>query len=149
VESGIKYVKRSFLPGRSFPAWEMLNPTVQEWVVTVADQRGHGTTFRKPAEAFREEGLRSHLGRPPYVLQTSLLRTVARDCLVTVETNRYSVAAAYVGQTVEVQWGADPPVQIDCQGPLIATHARAGANTSCVWSQPTMRRSIPDRLSRP
>lgn len=133
VESGIKYVKRSFLPGRSFPAWEALNPTVQEWVLTVADQRVHGTTFRKPAEVFSEEALRSHLGRPPYVVQASLLRTVARDCLVTVETNRYSVPAAYVGQTVEVQWGADATVQIYCQGTLIATHARAsGQHQLCV-----------------
>jgi hypothetical protein len=36
------------------------------------------------------------------VLQTNLLRTVARDCLVTVETNRYSVPPIYVGQRVEV-----------------------------------------------
>jgi hypothetical protein len=133
VESGSRYVKRSFLLGRAFPAWEALNPTVQEWVVTVADQRLQGTTFRKAAEVFSEEALRSHLGRPPYVVQTSLLRTVARDCLVTVETNRYSVPAAYVGQTVEVQWGAEATVQIYHQGPLIATHARtSGQHQLCV-----------------
>ena len=150
VESGIKYGKRSFLPGRSFPVWEALNPTVQDWVVTVADQRIRGTTFRKPAEAFSEECLRSHLGRPPYVVQTSVLCTVARDCLVTVETNRYSVPAAYVGQTVEVQWGADATVQIDCQGTLIATHARAsGRHQLCVEPAHYVRRSSPDRPSLP
>jgi len=70
---------------------------------------------------------------PPYVLQTSLLRTVARDGLLTVETNRYSVPAAYVGQTVEVQWGADATVQIYHQGTLIATHPRAsGHHQHCV-----------------
>jgi transposase len=133
VESGIKYVKRSFVQGRPLPAWEGLNPAVQEWVLTVADQRCHGTTFRHPAEAFGDERLRSHLARPPYVLQTSLLRTVARDCLVTVETNRYSVPAAYVGRTVEVQWGADATVQIYHQGVLIATHQRArGQHQLCV-----------------
>ena len=89
VESGIKYVKRSFLPGRSFPGWEALNPTVQAWMVTGADQRIHGTTFGKPADAFSEEGLRSPLARPPYVVQSRVLRPVARDCLVTVETKRY------------------------------------------------------------
>src|SRR5262249_19929671 len=105
VESGIKYVKRRFVKGRPFPTWEALNPMAQEGVVTVADRRLHGTTFRQPAEAFAEERLRSHVGLPPYVLQTSQLRTVARDGLVTVETNRYSVPVAYVGQGVEVQWG--------------------------------------------
>lgn len=133
VESGVKYVKRSFVLGRPFPSWDALNPTVQEWVVRVADQRMHGTTFRKPVEAFAEEHLRSHLGRPPYVLQTRLLRTVAHDCLVTVETNRYSVPAAYVGQGVEVQWGAGETVHIYHQGTLIATHPRAsGPHQLCL-----------------
>jgi transposase len=133
VESGVKYVKRSFVLGRAFPNWEALNPTAHAWVTCVADQRIHGTTFRKPAEAFAEEHLRSHLGQPPYVLQASMLRTVARDCLVTIETNRYSVPAAYVGQSVEVQWGAGETVQIYHQGTLIATHRRAhGHHQRCV-----------------
>jgi transposase len=110
-ESGSKYVKRSFVKGRPFPTWEALNPSVHEGVVTVADRRLHGTTFRQPAEAFGDEQLRSHRGRPPYVLQTSLLRTVARDCLVTVDPNRYAVPAASVGQRVEVQWGPAETVQ--------------------------------------
>jgi transposase len=125
VESGVKYVKRAFLLGRTCRSWEDLNAQGQDWVRTVADQRVHGTTFRKPAEAFLEEQLRAHAGQPRYVLQMSLLRTVARDCLVTVETNRYSVPAPYVGRVVEVQWGAAATVQIYHQGTLIATHPRA------------------------
>lgn len=133
VESGVKYVKRSFVKGRPVPAWEALNPLVQDWLVTVADQRVHGTTFRKPAEAFAEERLRSHVGLLPYVVQQSLLRTVARDCLVTVETNRYSVPVAYVGQTVDVQWGAEGTVQIYHRDTLIATHPRAsGPHQLCL-----------------
>jgi hypothetical protein len=141
-------VKHSFLPGRSFPGWEALNPTVQAWVVTVADRRIHGTTFRQPAQAFGEEGLRSHLGRPPSVVQTRVRRTVARDCLVTVETNRSSVPAAYVGHTVEVQWGADATVQIDCQDPLMATHARAsGQHQLCM--EPAHYAALHSRPSQP
>jgi hypothetical protein len=50
-----------------------------------------------------------------------------------VETNRYSVPAAYVGHTVEVQCGADATVQIYRQGTLIATHQRArGQHQLCV-----------------
>jgi transposase len=94
VESGIQSVKRSFVQGRPFPTWDALNPMAQEWVRTVADQRIHGTIFRKPAEAFLEERLRPHHGRPPYRLHTVLCRKVASDCLVTLETNRYSVPAA-------------------------------------------------------
>jgi transposase len=65
VESGIKYVTRSFVKGRPFPAWDALNPSAQEWLGTVADQRMHGTTFRQPAERFVQEQLRSHGSRPP------------------------------------------------------------------------------------
>ena len=71
VESGVKYFKRRFVLGRLFPSWEALNPMVEEWVVRVADPRTQGTTFRKPAEAFAEEHLRSHRGRPPSSLQPS------------------------------------------------------------------------------
>jgi transposase len=133
VESGIKYVKRSFIMGRQFPAWEALNPMAQAWVMTVADQRLHGTIFRKPAEAFLEERLRSHHSQPPYHLQTVLCRKVATDCLVTVETNRYSVPPAYVGRTVEVHWSSEGALQIYHQGTLIATHPRAhGQHQLCV-----------------
>jgi hypothetical protein len=133
VESGVKSVKRRFVLGRPFPSWEALNPMAHEWVVRVADQRIHGTTFRQPAEAFAEEHLRSHLGPPPSVLQVSVLRTVARDCLVTVETNRYSVPAASVGQDVAVPWGAGETVPIYHRGTLIAPHRRAyGHHQRCV-----------------
>jgi transposase len=125
VESGIKYVKRSFVMGRQFPVWDALNPMAQEWVLTVADQRLHGTIFRKPMEAFLEERLRPHHGRPPYRLYTVLCRKVATDGLVTVETNRYSVPPAYVGRTVEVHWSPGGAIQISHQGTLIATHPRA------------------------
>jgi transposase len=112
VESGIKYVKRSFVKGRPFPTQEAMNPMVQDWLGTVADQRIHGTTFRKPAELFPQESLRSHRSKPPYQLTTPIVRVVARDCLVTVDTNRYSVPSAYVGKMVQVHTGVDQPLQI-------------------------------------
>ena len=133
VESGIKYVKRSFMIGRQFASWDSLNPGAQEWVLTVADQRLHGTIFRKPAEAFLEEQLRPHHGHPPSPLSTVLCRKVATDGLVPVETNRYSVPPAYVGRTVEVHWSAEGAIQIYHQGTLIATHPRAhGQHQVCV-----------------
>jgi transposase len=133
VESGIKYVKRSFVMGRQFPVWDALNPMAQAWVLTVADQRRHGTIFRKPAEAFGEERLQPHHARPPYYLHTGLCRQVASDCLVTRETNRYSVPPAYVGRTIEVHWSAEGTIPMYHQGTLIATHRRAdGQHQRCV-----------------
>ena len=93
--SGVKYVKRRVVLGQAFPHWAALNSTGHARVTCVADQRLHGATVRKPAEAVAEEHLRSHLGQPPYVLQARLLRTGAREGLVTVETNPDAGPAAY------------------------------------------------------
>jgi hypothetical protein len=148
VESGIKHVKRSCVTGRQFPSWDALNPMAQEWVITVADQRCHGTTFRKPAEAFVEERLRPHHDQPPYDLSPVLSRKVATDCLVTLETNRYAVPPAYGGRTVDVQWSPEGTVQISSQGTRIATHTRAlGTHQLCV--DPVHYQALRDRLSRP
>jgi hypothetical protein len=127
---------------------EALNPTVQAWVVTVADQRGQGTTCRTPAAAFTEECLRLPLGRPPYVIQISVLRPGARDCLVPVETNRASVPAADVGRLVEGPWGADAAGPSYCQGTLMATQARAsGQHQRCV--EPAPYAALHPRPSQP
>ena len=124
VESGIRYVKR-FLRGKSFSSLEHLNECLINWTVNVADQRIHGTTHRKPAEMFEEEKelLIPHKGKPPFKVQQRAVRHVARDCMVSFESNRYSVPARFVGQEVEVQaWGSE--VLIFYDGTLIATHPR-------------------------
>ena len=46
--------------GYQFPLYDALNAMVQECLLSIADQRTHGTIFRKPAEAFVEERLRPH-----------------------------------------------------------------------------------------
>jgi transposase len=112
VDSGIQDVKRHVVTGRQLPRWDALHLMAQEWVMTVADQRGHGTTFRTPAEACVEERLRPHHSQPPYRLSPVLSRKVAADGLVTLETNRYSVPPAYVGRTVDVPWSPEGTVPL-------------------------------------
>ena len=51
VESGVKYVK-GFLRGKSFESLAHLNSSLMNWAVSVADERIHGTTHRKPSEMF-------------------------------------------------------------------------------------------------
>jgi hypothetical protein len=63
------------------------------------------------------------------------VRTVARDCLVMVETNRDSVPAAYGGHRGEGQWGPGEAVQIYHRGTLIATHRRVRGPHEC-WVEP-------------
>ncbi|MDH5468571.1 MAG: IS21 family transposase [Candidatus Aminicenantes bacterium] len=128
VESGIKYVKR-FLRGKTFDSLEHLNDTLMRWVTAVADQRIHGTTHRKPVEMFEEERdiLIDHRLKPPYVIQDRVIRHVSKDCMVTFETNRYSVHFRFVGKQVEVQ--SEPEqVRIYHQGQLIAVHPRCRGN---------------------
>jgi len=124
VESGIKYVKR-FLRGKSFESLEHLNNLFMSWLSSVADQRIHGTTHRKPIEMFEEEKtlLIDHRGKPPYMFQERVVRHVAKNCLVTFETNRYSVPFRFVGKEVEVQSEMDQ-IRIYYDGHLIGIHPR-------------------------
>ena len=124
VESGVKYVKR-FLRGKSFTSLDHLNESLLDWILNVADQRIHGTTHRKPAEMFEQERdlLIPHTGKPRYQLQQRAIRHVARDCMVSFETNRYSVPFRFVGQEVEVQAWKDR-ILIFHQDRLIVSHRR-------------------------
>jgi transposase len=124
VESGIKYVKR-FLRGKAFDSPDHLNTSLLTWITTVADQRIHGTTHRRPADLFAEEKdlLIAHQGKPPYQIQERAIRHVSRDCMVTFETNRYSVPFRLVGRPVEVQSEGDE-IHIYHDGYLIVSHLR-------------------------
>ena len=124
VESSIKYVKR-FLRGKVFVSLDHLNECLLDWILSTADYRVHGTTHRRPIDMFGEEKelLISHWGKPPYALQHRVIRHVAKDCLVSFQTNRYSVPHRFVGQQVEVQSDHDF-IRIYHQGELIALHPR-------------------------
>lgn len=55
VESGVKYVKRNFVPGRLFRDLDNFNDQLAQWLTDVADVRLHGTTHQRPIERFAEE----------------------------------------------------------------------------------------------
>ncbi len=104
VESGVKYFRRNFLPGRLFVDDVDLAEQLRQWMVDIADQRIHGTTHERPIERFAEE--QAHLiataGHPSFRLEGRLPRIVAEDWLVSVDTNRYSVPFTLIGHPVEV-----------------------------------------------
>ena len=105
VESGVKYVKRNFLPGRTFIDQLDFDEQLAEWNATIADVRDHGTTHERPIERFERE--RAHLidtrAQPSFRLQARAARIVADDYLVSFETNRYSVPFTLIGQSVELE----------------------------------------------
>jgi len=123
VESGVKYLKRNFLPGRSFVDDVDLNEQISQWTDTVADVRIHGTTHQRPIDRFSQE--RDHLivtaAQPSFRVGMPSIRIVADDYLVSFRTNRYSVPFRLIGQEVEVLT-REGQLQIRHKGTLVTTH---------------------------
>jgi transposase len=124
VESGVKYVKRNALVGRRFASWEALNAWLEEWTVTVADQRIHGTTHERPIDRFARETLTPLGIRAPYRYERERIRRVPADALVAIGAARYSVPVQYVGRTVTVHETATH-YELYESGTWIARHVKA------------------------
>ena len=103
TESGVGYVKGNALAGRRFSSLEELQSHLLDWSLK-ADERVHGTTGEKPRERFEKEraSLRALPERDLVVPSRRLLRRVASDALVDVDTARYSVPHRLVKETLEV-----------------------------------------------
>lgn len=104
VESGVKYVKRNFAPGRTFLDLDDFNRQLAAWQTEVADMRIHGTTHQRPIERFADEAvaLVPTAGQPSFLQAMVRERVVADDWLVSIDGNRYSVPFGLIGQTVDV-----------------------------------------------
>lgn len=124
VESGVKYVKGNFLPGRSFRDLDDFNEQLAQWNQEIADVRIHGTTHERPIDRFADESsaLLPIRGHASFLESMVRDRVVASDWLVSIDCNRYSVPCRFIGKTVQVlrsgiQW------QIRYRGEVIAEHA--------------------------
>jgi len=124
VESGVKYLKRNFAPGRSFADLEDFNAQLAAWQAEVADVRTHGTTHQRPIERFPEEAaaLVPTTGQPSFLQAMVRERVVADDWLVSIDANRYSVPFALIGKTVQVVRQGGVWV-IRYRGQVVAEHA--------------------------
>jgi transposase len=124
VESGVGYVKKNFLNGAQFTDFSAVNPAAQLWLNEIANVRDHGETHRRPVDLFAEE--RESLRRPnpnPYDLGRVLNLRASSQFRIALDTNRYSVPAAFANQRVIVK--AYPErVCIYDQDQLIARHVR-------------------------
>jgi hypothetical protein len=134
VESGVKYVKRNFLPGRVFRDLADFNAQLAAWQAEIADIRIHGTTHERPVDRFAREAaaLVDTRGHPSYFQALRRSRVVAEDWLVAIDANRYSVPWRLIGKTVEVVRVGDC-WQISHQGKVVAEHpVLAGRHQLCV-----------------
>lgn len=123
VESGVKYVKRNFLPGRVFGDLDDFNGQLRSWQAEIADVRIHGTTHELPIERFTREAkaLTPLANRAGFLAAMPRNRVVASDWLVTIDTNRYSVPWRLIGATVEV-FRVGGHWQIRHRGTVVAEH---------------------------
>jgi transposase len=138
VEAGVKYVKRNFLPTRSFTALADLNAQARHWVLEIAGTRLHGTTREPPLERFaRERPLMRTL--PPIApdLGTWALVSVHRDAHVQFDKSLYSVPFTLIGKRLWLR-ATDTSVAIYAEHRLVAQHLRA--------LQPATRRTVREHL---
>lgn len=101
VENAVGYVKHNFLSGRPINQFESLNPAVALWLEQVANIRVHGRTRRRPVDLFiAEKPLLKALPPHAYDCATINSASVDRQFRIRLDSNRYSVPAAYAGGTL-------------------------------------------------
>ncbi len=157
VESGVKFVKRNALAGRTFASFATLEQHLAQWIDD-ADQRVHGTTHERPCERFvgaEQAALRPLPARPLPRREQRLRRRVASDAFVDVETVRYSVPYQLVRDHVDVAID-EQTVRIFHGHDLVATHARSRepfarivepAHLAGLWRVTTPREPVDATLS--
>lgn len=126
VESGVKYVKRNFLPLRKFGSLQQANVALKKWNNEVASTRVHGSTFKKPLDLFNQFE-KDKLGLLPVHLpeiatwhQVSLYR----DCHVRFNYCKYSAPFELYQKPL---WLKVTPTLISIyhDHQCVASHARA------------------------
>lgn len=148
VESGVKYLKRNFAPGRTYRDLEDFNGQLADWQANIADLRVHGTTHQRPIDRFAEEAaaLLPTVSQPSFLQAMVRERIVAEDWLVSIDGNRYSVPFGLIGKTVQVvrqgsQW------LIVHRGDIVAMHdiqlGRAQISLNMAHSPMAIRRQKP------
>jgi len=123
VERPFSFIEHNFLAGRTFTAWDDLNQQARQWCDRV------NSTYKKhlravPRELFVTERL--HLRPlPAWIPEVYRLhqRTVDVEGYVSVNTNRYSVPAQWIGRRVEVR-ETQRQVEIQLDARHIVTHPR-------------------------
>lgn len=105
TESGVGYVKKNAIAGRTFASWAAFEAHLTAWERDTANARVHGTTGEVPMVQFtRDEAsrLKPIAGRPLFRACRLLERRVRNDCAVEVDGNAYSVPWRLIGERVEV-----------------------------------------------
>ncbi|HEY9159454.1 MAG TPA: IS21 family transposase [Desulfomonilia bacterium] len=125
VESGVKYLKNSFMPLRTFRNLSDANRQLKDWVLTTAGARIHGTTGKKPLELFQaseKSFLKPLPTNPPEIVEWAKA-TLQRNTHVWFDYAWYSAPHGLIGQELWVRAGPQM-IQIYHDDKLVAVHPR-------------------------
>lgn len=126
VESGVHYVQRNALAGRTFRDIHELNEHLRTWILTTAGMRKHGTTQQVPLSVFEnaeKQALRP-LPRDRYEPAEHKEAKLHPDCHIVFAKAYYSAPFRLIGQKLLVRATARR-VEIYHQHERVATHPRA------------------------
>jgi transposase len=126
VEDGVRLLRTSFWPGRSFKDFDDLCQQATTWRDQIANRREHRSIRKVPAlffEAEEKQALRA-MNPHPYDTQEVFSRVVPPQFHIVYDTNRYSVAWTLVGMTVTLRV-SDTEIRVFYGERLIAMHERS------------------------
>ena len=126
VERSVRYVKDSFLAGRTFVDVDDLNARLDVWVIEKAGTRRHGTTGKRPVEHFEavERSALKPLPATRFEAVTWRSLVVGRDACVRFDEERWSVPYRHVLARVLLRATA-ASVEIYVDDHRVATHDRS------------------------
>jgi transposase len=126
IESGVGYVKKNALKGRTFTTLEEENQFLRHWEETVADTRLHGTTRKQVGKLFAEVERPALQPLPPdrFPCFHEGQRSVNRDGHVEVARAYYSAPPEYLGRRVWARWDSRLVRLFNRQMEQIAVHVR-------------------------
>jgi transposase len=139
-QSGVHYVCRNFLGGRTPTDLTQANRAVRTWCLTTAGLRDHGTTHEAPLKRFEqvEKGRLKPLPSSPYDLAVWKRVKIYRDCYVSFDHAFYSVPYRLYPGWVWICGGSRQVRIYDLNYQLQTTHERA--------QQPGERLTHPDHI---
>jgi len=125
VESGVKYVKKNFLPFLEPRDLHDLNRLALEWVMGTAGNRIHGTTKQRPLTSFTEVEKEFLQALPPVALDPISWKRVKLhgNCHIHFEKCFYSAPYQLVHQTLWLR-AAEKTVEIYRDNEMVAVHPR-------------------------
>jgi hypothetical protein len=125
VESGVKYVKNSFVPLREFRSLTDGNRQMRDWILSTAGNRIHGTTKERPLTLFTETErhlLRALPDVPPELATWARVK-LHGDCHVRFEKTIYSAPFRLVRRELWLK-ASETTVKIFYNLELVAVHPR-------------------------